>query len=321
MRTNDRMSGLALSALLLALAGCSGDAPRALGTLEWDRVAVPAPAAETIVEVGVAEGAAVAAGAPLMALDTTRAQARLEAARAQARQAAQRLDELRAGPRAEAIAAQRARLEAARAQSAEAASTLARVGPLVERRLLPASDGDRARAAARAAEAEAAAAREALLELEHGTRGEQLAQAEAALQAAQAQVAELQASLGKLSLRAPRAGRVESLPYRLGDQAPVGAPLVVMLVGDAPVARVYLPAPLRARLAVGDPVQVRMEGLDGRYPGTVRMIRSEPVFTPYYALTGRDAARLSYLAEIALGADAAALPVGMPLEVVAADAP
>ena len=45
------------------------------------------------------------------------------------------------------------------------------------------------------------------------------------------------------------------------------------------------------------------------------MIRSEPVFTPYYALVGEDAARLSYLAEIQLGADAATLPAGLPLQV------
>jgi HlyD family secretion protein len=46
------------------------------------------------------------------------------------------------------------------------------------------------------------------------------------------------------------------------------------------------------------------------------MIRSEPSFTPYYALVGKDAARLSYLAEIALdGKDAARLPAGLPVRV------
>ena len=49
--------------------------------------------------------------------------------------------------------------------------------------------------------------------------------------------------------------------------------------------------------------------------GSIRMIRSEPSFTPYYALIGEDAARLSYLAEVALGKDAARLPAGLPLRV------
>jgi HlyD family secretion protein len=49
------------------------------------------------------------------------------------------------------------------------------------------------------------------------------------------------------------------------------------------------------------------------WPGTVRVVRSEPTFTPYYALTGQDATRLSYLAEIQLGPDAAQLPAGLPV--------
>lgn len=320
MRTRDLMGVAALAATLL-LAGCRAEPPQALGTLEWDRIAVPAPAAEPIVDVAVAEGAEVAAGAPLLALDPTRTRAALEVAQAQAGQAAERLAELRAGPRAETIAAQRARLDAARARAVEADATLARVSPLVARQLLPAGEGDRALAAARAARADVRAAAEALAELERGTRDEQLAQAESTLQAARAHVEELSATLDKLSLRAPRAGRVESLPYRLGDQAPVGAPLAVLLVGDAPYARLYIPAPLRPRLAVGDRVKLRMQGVDGLFDGRVRMIRGEPVFTPYYALTGRDAARLSYLAEVELGPDAAHMPVGLPVALVAGDGP
>ncbi len=43
------------------------------------------------------------------------------------------------------------------------------------------------------------------------------------------------------------------------------------------------------------------------------MIRNEPVFTPYYALIGDDAARLSFIAEVSLGGAAAELPAGLPL--------
>ncbi|HEY9540622.1 MAG TPA: HlyD family secretion protein, partial [Luteimonas sp.] len=126
-----------------------------------------------------------------------------------------------------------------------------------------------------------------------------------------------QAMLQKLDLVAPRAGRIDSIPYKLGDQAPVGAPLVVMLVGDAPHARVYVPEPLRAGVAVGQRARVFVGADDGEqvFEGTVRMIRSEPTFTPYYALIGDDAARLSYLAEIQLDEDAGALPAGLPVRV------
>ena len=88
---------------------------------------------------------------------------------------------------------------------------------------------------------------------------------------------------------------------------------MVLLAGDAPYARIYVPEPLRAGVKVGDAVRVHVDGSDKVWSGKVRMIRSDPTFTPYYALTGQDAARLSYLAEVQLGADARELPAGLPL--------
>ena len=38
---------------LLSLAGCSESPPQVLGTLEWDRITLPAPAAEKIIRVDV----------------------------------------------------------------------------------------------------------------------------------------------------------------------------------------------------------------------------------------------------------------------------
>jgi HlyD family secretion protein len=177
------------------------------------------------------------------------------------------------------------------------------------------ADLDRARAAAGSADGRTEAARAALDELLHGTRPDQIAQAEAALAAAQAQAKAERVLLDKLDVVAPRAGRVDSLPYKAGDQAPVGAPLAVLLVGDAPYARIYVPQALRAQVRIGDRAQVHVAGHEQAYPGRVRMIRSEPVFTPYFALTGQDAERLSYLAEVALEPAAAELPPGVPVEV------
>ena len=104
----------------------------------------------------------------------------------------------------------------------------------------------------------------------------------------------------RLTVRAPRAGRVDALPFRAGDQPPVGAELVSMLVGDAPYARVFVPAPRRAELAPGARFEVRVEGVATPFTATLRSIRSEPNFTPYYALAGDDASRLVYPAELVL---------------------
>lgn len=310
---------LALLLPVLLLAACHRAPPEALGTLEWDRISVPSPAAETIVAVSVIEGQRVAAGAPLLQLDATRTAAQLAALQAQSQRAGQALQELQHGPRLEDIAQSRANLAAARAQAADASAYYARLQPLGRQRLVAAADVDRARAAAGNAQGVVQAAEQALLALQHGTRVEQVAQGAASLQAAQAQQAEQAVTLGKLALVAPRAGVIDALPYRLGDQAPVGAPLAVLLVGDHPYARVYLSSALRPSVAVGQAAQIHLQGREGSVAGRVRAVRSDPVFTPYYALTGEDATRLSYLAEIELvdkdTAALARLPSGVPLRV------
>ena len=301
--------------LLLLLSACADDAPHALGTLEYDRITLPAPVAEKIVAIDVREGQRVEAGQQLLALERERSQAQAQAADAEAQRQREALRELRAGARGEQVAQARAALAAAQAASRDATAYYARLRPLGEQKLVAAADVDRARAAATGADAQVRQANAVLDELLHGTREERIAQGEAALQAASAQARVQQASLDKLSVVAPRAGVVDSIPYKLGDQAPVGAPLAILLVGDAPYARIYVPETLRVGVAVGDSVRVFVVGREGALAGKVRMIRSEPGFTPYYALTGEDAARLSYLAEIELGKDAAALPAGLPVRV------
>jgi len=304
-----------LALFSLALVACSKTPPQALGTLEFDRIGLPSPIAERIVAIDVKEGEQVAAGQALLKLDPTRTQAQLAAARAQAQHARDALAELEAGPRAEDIAQARANLAAVEAEAREARAYYARLLPLKDKNYVAAADLDRARAAAGNADGKVRATKAALDELLAGTRTEQIAQGRAVLAAAEADVAAQQALLDKLDVVAPRASRVDSLPYRLGDQAPVGAPLAILLAGDAPYARIYVPEPLRANVHVGDALQVFVGGRDRPLDGKVRMLRSEPVFTPYYALIGDDVARLSYLAEVELGADASSLPAGLPVRI------
>jgi HlyD family secretion protein len=301
--------------LALAIVGCGNNAPQALGTLEYDRITLPAPAAERIVEINVREGERVAAGQSLLKLEATRIESMTKAAQAEAQRQRDSLSELEAGARSETISQIRAQLAAVQAQARDARAYYARVQPLGARKLIAAAEVDRARAAASSADAQVRAAQAALLELEHGTRIERIAQGEAAARAAEAQANAQQVSLDKLNVVAPRAGRVDSLPYRLGDQAPIGAPLAVMLVGDAPYARVYVPEPIRAEVKVGQGARIFLDGREGAIAGKVRMIRSEPSFTPYFALIGEDAARLSYLAEIQLDRAVGELPAGLPVRV------
>ncbi len=300
----------------LITAACSpGDDAAMLGTLERDRLELVAEAHEPIVELLVREGDRVDAGALLLRLDQAATDARLEQARSELARSRALLAEAVSGPRREQILAARAALAGAQAQSDAAASEFDRVESLVRRSLLPAAELDRQRAVRDGAMAERDAAREQLRELERGTRSEVLDQAQAALQAAEAQVAGLELTRSRLDLRAPRAGVVEALPYELGERPPAGAPVVVMLADGLPYARVFVPEPLRLSVMPGTPMTVRIDGSDRAWEGRVRYVSSDAAFTPYYALNERDRSRLSYLAEVDLIEDeAAVLPTGMPVE-------
>lgn len=303
-------------AFAIALPGCRREPAQALGSLEYDRITVPAPAAERIVAIHVREGQQVEAGTVLMTLDRTRTEAQVQVAEADTTRQRAVLSELEAGPRREAIAQARAQLVQAQAQASEAQATYRRLAALGKGRYVAAIDIDRARATAQTAQAQVQVAQQALDTMLNGTRREQIAQGQAAVAAASANTRAQQVVLDKLTVVAPRAGRIDSLPYKLGDQPSVGAPLVVMLADGVPHARIYVLEPQRAGVKVGDALSVQVDGRGGAYRGTVRMIRNEASFTPYFALAGKDAARLSYLAEVQLDDAARDLPAGLPVRVV-----
>jgi HlyD family secretion protein len=308
-----RTVALALASSLL-LGACAAPPDAALGTLERERISLPAPVSERILAIPVREGDEVQAGDTVLELEPQRTAARLDIARAEVARLQAVLDEARQGARSERIDEARHRVQRARSIATNARKERERIEAVVARGVLPRAERDRAVSASEAAEAEVRAAQSVLEELQHGTRPETIAQAEAALAAAQAALASASVDAERTRITAPRAGVVDSLPFEVGDQLPVGTPLAVLLVG-APYARVYVPQPLRAGIAVGSRARVFLQGSDALHPGRVRTIRSEASFTPYYALSGEDAAHLAYLAEIELDAQAADLPLGMPVRV------
>jgi HlyD family secretion protein len=315
MRADGRPSVVLLGVAVAALLGaCSSEKnPPFVGSLEWDRVAVTAELAEPVLRWDVAEGDRVEAGAPLLEQDPRRQDARIAAAHGDLMQAEGKLLELTNGARIETIDTARANLAKAHAAESDAQMDYDRNVELKKRDLIAGAAVDQSRAALAQAKAETKAQEAQLLELTHGTRPEQIDQAHAAVAAAKGTLEQLELTRARLTIRAPRAGRVDALPFHPGDQPPVGAALVSMLVGDAPYARVFVPAPRRGNIKQGDAFDVKLE--DGRtFTATVRSIRSEASFTPYYALAGDDAARLVYRAELVLQGDGAAdLPAGLPV--------
>ncbi len=305
------------SLLLISLLTACGDpsAGQALGTLERDRIVLKATASEIILDQPIPEGTLVAAGTLLVQLDNTRQKAMVARAAAEAARAAAVLEELRNGARPEDIAAASARVSGASAALVEARASYDRAVSLVRRKLAAQAQLDRALAGRDEAEANLESAEEELLRLTNGTRQEQLDAGAAALQSAQAQLALEQHLLSELSVVATRDAYLDSLPWNEGERVNTGATLAIMLAGDQPYARVYVPEPWRARLHIGDNYPIHVDGVPQTLQGTLRWIATEPAFTPYYALNASDRARLVYLAEFDLE-DADSLPSGVPAQVL-----
>ena len=311
-----RFRAVAVAVAAVAAAACGGDGVVLLGTLERDRVELIAEAREPVVEVAVREGDTVAEGQLVLRLDTMAIDARLAEGRSNAAQAERRLAELVAGARSEQVREARANLAGALARADVESKEFDRIAKLVADAMLPANALDRQRALKDGAAADERAARERLLELEHGTRVEVIDQAAAALAAARAQVAGLELTLARHTVRSPRAGVIDALPYELGERPPPGAPVVVLLAAGQPYARVYIPETRRVGIGPGSAATVRVDGADRDWNAEVRHISSQAAFTPYYSLNERERGRLSFLAEVVLiEPEANELPTGMPVEV------
>ncbi|HVN41082.1 MAG TPA: HlyD family efflux transporter periplasmic adaptor subunit [Myxococcota bacterium] len=300
----------------LAFVACRSADGDAVGTLERDRLELIAEASEPIAEIRVREGDVVPAGALLLRLDDTRFAALVAQAEGARDRAAARLAELRRGPRREEIAQGRARLAGAQGSLATAQSDLARTKELVASGVASPALLDRDRAAFDQALAQRDASKAALEAMERGTTAEELAQAEGAVDEAESALADVRLRASRLEVRAPVAGRIDALPFKLGERPPQGASVVVMLTEGAPYARVFVPEALRVRVVPGVKARVHVDGVKEPFPAHVRTVASEASFTPYHALTERDRGRLVYVAEVDLEGDGAmALPTGVPVQV------
>jgi HlyD family secretion protein len=304
-----------ISVLTLVACGAVDDANRVVGELASDRIELTAEFSEPVVEITVAEGASVLSGQILLRQDDARAQARLAEATAAHLQMKARLDELVRGPRSEQISAARATVEGATQDLDFRESEQTRIANIHQRGLASADALDKANAALDAAQATLKLRLAQLEEMLAGTTLEELAQAEQAVNQAAARRDSAQIDVDRHVLRAPVDGIVDSRLFELGERPGVGQPVTIMLGGDQPYARVYVPEHLRVQVAIGTPALIHIDGMDAPVAGQVRWIASEAAFTPYFALTERDRGRLSYVAKVDISEERDRLPDGVPVEV------
>ena len=305
----------------LVLLACqpSGDPQVMVGQLESDRIELTAEFSEAIVSRQVSEGDRVSTGAVIIQQDADRANAKLRQGEAAVAQNQARLDELTRGPRQEHIVAAQANVDGATKDLAFRHANLDRIQELINRELASPIDLDRAQSELDVSEADLEFTTAQLSALLTGTTIEELEQARAALAQTNALLDQARIDLERLTTKAPVDGVVDSFLFEPGERPNKGQPMAILLAGQQPYARIYVPANLRASVAPGDKARVFVDGIAQPIDGRFRWIATEAAFTPYFALTEHDRGRLTYLAKIDIYVKGARLPDGLPVEVELAE--
>jgi len=288
----------------------------ALGTLERERVIHPATTNEILIDLPVSAGQLVEKGQVITKFDAELQQAIVAKAQAQLAQATAFLEKTLNGARPEEVAAASAKVAAANAAYTQSEANFRRAKTLVKDKLASQETLDSATAARDETFANLESAKQNLNELTNGSRVEDINSAKAQVQAAEAELKVQQKYLSDLTIKAMRAGRVDNLPWHVGERVTKGSPVVIIQANSAPYARVYIPEPYRAKLNQGMTLTVRVDGIDKDIQGELTWIATEPAFTPFYALNQEERARLMYLAEVTLPTSENNLPTGVPAQVI-----
>ena len=321
---------MACSAAIAAIAcGKRGaDAPeRASGYVEATEVRVAPQVGGRLIDVAVAEGQRLDAGALIARLDTSDVDLAIRRAEADRDQAVAALRLLQAGARAEDVRQARAQADSADAEVKAAEAELQSATDDLQRfeALLQANAGSRKQrddaatrrevAAARvnAARERARAASEGVARLRAGARAEEIAGGRARVDAANAQIAVLQKNRADAVLTSPVAGIVTAKLADAGETIAPRTPVVAVTDLDHAWANVYVDEPVVPRLRLGQAVTLVTDA-GQRLQGSVTFISPKAEFTPRNVQTTAERSKLVYRIKVSVDNHEGVLKPGMPVE-------
>mgnify|MGYP001424710236 CR=1 FL=1 len=312
-----RACHLILLLALLAPGGCTDEGPPSFqGYMEAELLLVGPDEAGRLETLAVAEGAAVAAGAPLFTLDSAVYRADLAEALAKLTQARAQLANLQAQQqRPEEIAVLRARRAQAEATRDLAAQELRRQRELFERKVIAKARLDQAEAARREAEAALQQIEREIAAGQLSARAQEVSAAEAAVAAAEAALAQAQVRLERRQVAAPAAGIVQDVLYRPGEMVAAGQPVVALLPPERLKVRFFLPEPLLASVRLGQQVAVTCDGCPPGLRARIGFVSREAEFTPPVIFGPEERAKLVFMVEALPDGAAARLLPGQPVTV------
>ncbi|MGO4854702.1 HlyD family secretion protein [Phaeovulum sp. W22_SRMD_FR3] len=276
---------------------CADPAPLASGYVEGDYTLVAPVATGQITAVQVTRGDRVAAGQPLVQMETRDAAIALAGAQAALAQAQSQRADLGEGKRPEEIAVIEATLASARAQLAEALRSRDRLVSLAARGAATETQRDDAITAAEVAAARVAEVEANLTVARLPARPQAIAAAEANVAVADAAQQTAQWSLDQRALSAPAAGTIVDVIRRPGEIAGPSAPVLSLLADGAVKLRLYVPETAVSQIALGSVLRVRCDGCAPDLSAVVTYVSDAPEFTPpvIYSLENRQ--KLVYLIE------------------------
>lgn len=310
----------ALMAVLISSA-CSRSHPGYSGYVEGEYLRLAAPLTGRLDRISVREGDTVAAGAPLFALESEKERAAVDQAQQQWLQAQSQLADLQKGRRPQEIDAIRAQFAQAQANARQAADDRRRTDALFAEGVATAQRRDEADSADNAAQARVRELKAQLTIASLPARADQVKAGEAQVSAAQAALAQAQWQLDQKTVKAPVAGIVDQVYYRLGEWVPAAAPVLSLLPPTNRKVRFYLPETVAGGVHAGTTVQASCDACGAPIAATVRYISTQAEYTPPVIYSRDRREQLVYLAEAwPAEADATRLRVGQPVDVTLAPA-
>ncbi len=308
---------------LALVAGCTPPPSATLpGVIEAELVRVAPPVAGRLVELSVARGGVVQAGAALFRVESPEDGATQAEAQARvAQQLALRAD-LARGKRPDELAVTAAQLAQARSAATEAEAQLKRERELARQGFVSGTRLDSLRAQRNEAAAKVDELRAVQRVGRLAGRDDALHAADAALLTAQAQAEQVRARLADKRITAPANAVVDDTLFRVGEWVPAGAPVVNLLPAAALKLRFYVAEATLPKIKPGSMVTLTCDGCVAPVKATVRFIATRAEFTPPVIYSREQRARLVYLVEAwPAAADAATLRPGQLVDVRLADGP
>jgi len=322
----------AAAAVLLTGSACAKKAPadrvRVSGYVEATEVQVSAEVGGRLLDLKVAEGDRVIAGAVVAQIDTADALLILKRAQADREVADAQLRLLLAGARVEDVRQAEATRAAAEADLAAATEDLTAAERDLKRfeALMASNSGvekQRDDAASRkqvagkrvtGAEQRMRATTEALNRLKAGARAEEIDAARARLASIDAQIETITKGVRDATVLAPISGLVTQ---KLVDQGELHAPRVPLLVVadlDNVWANVYLDEPLVPKVSLGQTVTLFTDAGGQGIAGKITFISSKAEFTPRNVQTAAERSKLVFRLKVSVDNRKGVLKQGMPVE-------